>query len=256
MAGLALVATIGVGGLYRQAGPDTSSVDTSERAASVRVQPAKARPATTTTTAPTTTTTAPTTATTAPSTTTAVPAPTTAKRTATTKAPATSTTAAPAPVVATPPAPTPAPAVPAGNLPASTQQEMLSLVNAKRASGTTCGGVAYGPVPALSLSGNITAAADAHATDMATNNYFSHTGVGGSDPGTRMGNAGYAWSAWAENIAAGQTTAASVVSGWFSSAGHCVNFMSSAVTQVGFGMADNPASSYRYYWVADLGRPA
>jgi hypothetical protein len=32
--------------------------------------------------------------------------------------------------------------------------------------------------------------------------------------------------------------------------------MSSAVTQIGFGFAQNPSSSYKTYWVSDLGRPA
>ena len=113
-------------------------------------------------------------------------------------------------------------------------------VNAKRATGTTCGGTAQPPVPALTLQSQISAAADAHARDMATRNYFSHTGAGGSDPGQRMTAAGYRWSAWAENIAAGQATPAAAVDGWFASAGHCRNFMSSTVTQIGFGKAEHP----------------
>jgi uncharacterized protein YkwD len=91
---------------------------------------------------------------------------------------------------------------------------------------------------------------------MATYGYFSHTGRDGSDPGTRLGRAGYRWSAWAENIAAGQPSATDVVNAWFGSAGHCQNFMSSAVTQVGFGFAQNPSSTYKSYWVSDLARPA
>jgi uncharacterized protein YkwD len=43
---------------------------------------------------------------------------------------------------------------------------------------------------------------------------------------------------------------------WFASAGHCANFMSSAVNEIGFAKAENPASPYRIYWVADLGRRA
>jgi uncharacterized protein YkwD len=133
---------------------------------------------------------------------------------------------------------------------------MLGLVNAKRAAGTTCGGVAYAPVPALSLNGALTRAADGHATDMATNNYFSHDTLGGLDPAARILAAGYNILYWAENIAAGQPTPASVISTWFNSAGHCVNFMSGNVTQIGFGEAENAASTYKIYWVADLGRPA
>ena len=111
-------------------------------------------------------------------------------------------------------------------------------------------------MPPLTLNGTISRASDAYAVDMATYNYFSHTGRDGSDPGNRLTAAGYGWSAWAENIAAGQQTATDVVNGWFGSAGHCKNYMRSAVTQVGFGMAQNPSSAYKIYWVSDLGRPA
>lgn len=192
--------------------------------------------------------------------TTKAPVPTTP----TTKAPAptTPTTKAPAPAPTTPttkaPAPptTVAPTVPAGGLSAATQNDMLAQVNARRASGTTCGGKAFPAVPALTLQGNLTNASQAYAVDMATKNYFSHTGSNGSDPGQRITAAGYRWSAWAENIAAGQTSPAAAIAGWFDSAGHCVNFMSASVTQIGFGLATSASSTYGSYWVADLGRPA
>jgi uncharacterized protein YkwD len=215
-----------------------------ERIASVR-WPRHTTSSTSTTRAPATTTTE------SPATTVPAPAPTTTvPATTTTKAPATTTTQAPAPTT------TVAPTGGWGNLGQSGQQQMLAMVNAKRTSGTTCGGTAYPRVPALSLNTTIIKASDAYATDMATHSYFGHTGRDGSDPGQRLTAAGYRWSAWAENIAAGQTTPDSVVAGWFGSTGHCVNFMSSAVTQIGFGKAENPSSVYRYFWVADLGRPA
>jgi uncharacterized protein YkwD len=140
-----------------------------------------------------------------------------------------------------------------GALSAATQQAALGLVNATRATGTTCGGAWYPAVPALALDAQLGAAASDHAIDMASGNYFSHTGGDGSDPGSRITRAGYRWTAWAENIAAGQPTVASVVASWFDSAGHCENFMNPNVNQIGFGMAQNPGSTYAIYWVADLG---
>lgn len=172
----------------------------------------------------------------------------------------TAPTAAPAPAP-TPTAPptTTAPVAPVisvvTNLSAATQQQMLALVNVKRATGLVCGGTSFAPVPPLTLNGTLTQAADGHARDMAARNYFSHTGANGSDPGTRITAAGYHWTAWAENIAAGQTSPESVVAGWFDSAGHCANFMAPVVTQIGFARADNPSSTYGIYWVADMGRP-
>ena len=202
-------------------------------------------PRTTTTTRPPTTTTRPPTTTTLAPTTPKAPTTTTTKAPTTTAAP--TTTQAPATTVAPPPT---------GGLTSAQQSEMLSLVNAKRATGTTCGGVAYPAVPALSIQGQLTSAAAAHAKDMATYNYFSHTGRDGSSAGTRITRTGYVWRAWAENIAAGQQTPAAVIQAWFASAGHCQNFMSSNVTQIGFGKAENLSSTYKIYWVADLARPA
>ena len=164
-----------------------------------------------------------------------------------TQPPAPPTTQAPPP----PPPPPPAP-VTVGS---GTQQAMVAQVNAVRAAGRSCGGTWYGPVPPLSLNGALNTAATVHAVDMATRGYFDHTGLDGSDGGSRMLRAGYAWRAWGENIAAGQPTASSAVDGWFASAGHCANFMSPHFVHVGFGLADLVGSPYGTYWVAALGSP-
>jgi uncharacterized protein YkwD len=250
-----------IAGLY-SAGQVSAKADGGvERVVSVRDLPRSPRTTSTTVRPTATTTPAP-----APTTSTPVattPAPTTPAPTTTTK-PATPTTVRPP--VTTPPTTVPAPptttppvattvAPVAGGLPVATQQQMLALVNAKRATGMTCGSTVFAPVPALTLNGTLTKASDAYALDMANKNYFSHTGADGSDPGMRITAAGYRWSAWAENIAAGQPTPEAVIAGWFDSPGHCVNFMSSAVTQVGFGKADNASSTYGTYWASDLGRP-
>jgi uncharacterized protein YkwD len=199
---------------------------------------------------PTTTTTAAPPAPAAP----ADPAPTTTRPRRTAAAPTS------APVPAEEPAPAPAPTTPPPPAPTTvgsgTQQSMLAQVNAVRAAGRSCGGTWYPPVHGLSLSGALNTVATAHAVDMAVHGYFDHTGLDGSDAGTRMERAGYRWSAWGENIAAGQSTAGAAVQGWFDSPGHCVNFMSGDFTNVGFGLADLPGSPYGTYWVAALGRPA
>lgn len=49
---------------------------------------------------------------------------------------------------------------------------------------------------------------------------MSHTGPGGSDAGDRLTRLGYPWKFWAENVAAGQTTATQVVRAWMNSPGH------------------------------------
>jgi uncharacterized protein YkwD len=250
MAALFLAGAVAVGA-WSWATPDNRVV--SAGAATSRTQLAASRYAWwwpwPPTTRVTTTTTRLATTTTRPTTTTQAPA-TTLPPTTTTTRPPTATTAAPTTTVApTTTAPT------SGGMPSSMAAELLARVNAKRATGTTCGGVAHPAVPALTLQGQLATAADGHARDMATNNFFSHTGSNGSDVGSRITATGYRWQALAENIAAGQTTPQSVIDALFASAGHCVNFMSTAVTQIGFGRAENPASRYRIYWVADMGRP-
>jgi uncharacterized protein YkwD len=219
------------------------------------------KPRVTTTTRPraTTTTRPPVTTTTRPAVTTTTKAPVT---TTTKPRPVTTTAVRPVPTTAPPatappatPPPATAPPAPVGNLAAATQNDLLAQVNARRATGVSCGGTWYPAAPALSLHSVLGKAAQAHATDMATSNYFSHTGLNGSSPGDRISAAGYHWRAWSENIAAGQATTTAVVNGWFGSTGHCQNFMSRTVTQVGFGMVQNPSSTYRIYWVANLAAP-
>jgi uncharacterized protein YkwD len=253
---LAMALFVAVGWVQQTEAPPARTGGPVENVASVRwwQRPQRA----TTTVRPTTTTPPPvaTTTTMAPAPAiTAAPAPTTSRApvTTTTRAPAPTTTAAPAPPP--PPPATVAPPPPVGGLSPAAQAEMLALVNAKRATGTTCGGVAYPAVPPVSLHGNLSAAADAHARDMAANDFFSHTGSNGSNAGARMQAAGYPSRAWAENIAAGQPTPAAVIGALFTSAGHCKNFMAFTFTQIGFGKAENPSSTYRVYWVADLAMP-
>lgn len=135
------------------------------------------------------------------------------------------------------------------------ENQVLTLVNQKRASGATCGGVAKPPVPALTSNSKLRCAARMHAKDMATQNYFSHTSKNGTAFFQRITNAGYTWTSVAENIAAGQATAAAVVAGWMASTGHCNNIMSATLTNIGVGYANGPASTYKHYWVQDFGKP-
>ena len=100
------------------------------------------------------------------------------------------------------------------NPPAGIQAEVLQRVNAFRASGAVCGGVAYPAAGALSWNANLLQAAKGHATDMATNNYFSHTGQDGRSPDQRVLAAGYSYTRMGENIAAGQTSVESAMVGY------------------------------------------
>ena len=138
---------------------------------------------------------------------------------------------------------------------ANFQQEILDRVNQARAAGRTCGSTSYAPVPALRWNGVLFNAAGAHSTDMAANNYFSHTSQDGRNPGQRITGAGYAWSAYGENIAAGQTSVQAVVDGWLASPGHCANIMKASYVDMATACVASSTSTYRTYWTMDLARP-
>lgn len=159
--------------------------------------------------------------TTAKPTTTAAPT-TTAKPTTTTKP---TTTAAPVSTAKPAPAPT---AAPTGGGDAQIHQQILKLVNDER----TKAGCA-----ALTLDGSLTAAATAHSLDMATQGYFSHTGLNGSNPGDRARAAGYNGGGIGENIAAGYGSAEAVMAGWMNSSGHRANILNCGYRVLGVGYA-------------------
>ena len=135
------------------------------------------------------------------------------------------------------------------------QQEILNRVNQARAAGRTCGSTSYAPAPALRWNGVLFNAAGAHSTDMAANNYFSHTSQDGRNPGQRITGAGYAWSGYGENIAAGQTSVQAVVDGWLASPGHCANIMNASYVDMATACVASSTSTYRTYWTMDLARP-
>lgn len=139
----------------------------------------------------------------------------------------------------------------------STDLAMLDAVNTARAQARSCGSTSHAVVPALSWSCQLDTAANRHARDMVSNNFFSHTGSDGSSMSERITAAGYSWSAAAENIAAGQSSVSTVMSGWLASEGHCRNIMSSANTQLGAALAtaEPGTTNYGRYWVQNFARP-
>jgi Ca2+-binding RTX toxin-like protein len=120
----------------------------------------------------------------------------------------------------------------------SLERQMLELINAERAK--------VGVAP-LSLELKLNEAAEGHTEWMLSVDTFSHTGIGGSSPGTRMSNAGFDFSGswgWAENIA-GRTI--SSPSGYadeviglhtqlMNSTGHRNNILNPSLEYIGIGI--------------------
>ncbi len=167
--------------------------------------------------------------------------------------PSPSPSASPAPS----PSPGPSPTADVSCGLAGYQAEMLSRVNAYRAAGASCGvNGSFPPAPALAWNNALTQAGLAHSQDMVANNFFSHTGSGGSNAGQRITAAGYTWHGWGENIAAGYPSVQRVVDGWMASDGHCANLMNASFQDIGVACVRGGASNtYPNYWTMDLARP-
>jgi len=133
--------------------------------------------------------------------------------------------------------------------------EALTLINQLRAESQTCGSTTYPAVDAVTWSSTLTLAAEAHSSNMANYNFFSHTGLDDSTVGNRVSAQGYEWSYVSENIAAGQTSVQAAVDGWMESEGHCINIMSENAQEMGLACAVNNDADYRYYWTQVFAKP-
>ena len=78
---------------------------------------------------------------------------------------------------------------------------------------------------------------------------FSHTRPDGRDCSSIYDDYGYSWMACGENIAAGQTSADEVMTGWMNSEGHKANILSGNFNRIGVACYSDPNSAYGYYWV-------
>jgi uncharacterized protein YkwD len=121
---------------------------------------------------------------------------------------------------------------------------VLTLVNQERAKA----GCAR-----LTRDSSLAKAARAHSADMAARDYFSHTTPEGVTFGKRITNAGYRFSRAAENIAAGQSSPASVMDAWMNSSGHRANILNCNLTNLGVGVIYSTRG--RPYWTQDFGTP-
>jgi len=136
---------------------------------------------------------------------------------------------------------------------ATTVAEVLAKINAARTVTQSCGGANYAAVPPLAWSAKLALAAEAHSLDMATNNFFSHTGSNGSNEADRASAAGYSYWMLGENIAAGPGGVDEVMGAWLASPAHCANLMNSGFKEVGLSCGFSAGSQYQRYWTLVLG---
>ena len=132
---------------------------------------------------------------------------------------------------------------------------VLVLVNNFRKTGGSCGSKLLPPVAPLRLDPLLSKAAQRYAEQMVSKKFFSHKGLDGSHPKSRIEATGYKGKAWGENIALGQETPKEVVASWIKSPGHCSNMLSPLFSELGVGFASDPARPDRLYWVQTFGKP-
>ena len=127
-------------------------------------------------------------------------------------------------------------------------RRVLALVNEARATPRKCGRTTFAAAPPLKMAALLESAAHIQATDMATHNFFEHTGSDGSHPADRVTRVGYRWRTVGENIAAGMRDADGVVRGWLGSPGHCANIMGAQFQEMGVAYAVDRKSDAGIYW--------
>ncbi|CAH1054883.1 CAP domain-containing protein [Paenibacillus pseudetheri] len=115
-------------------------------------------------------------------------------------------------------------------------QQIVTLVNKERA--------AAGLKPVAGLD-SLHKVAATKATDMRTNNYFSHTSPTYGSPFDMMKSFGITYNAAGENIAMGQKTPEEVMKAWMNSAGHRANILNANFNYIGVGYDNN-------YWVQEF----
>ncbi|WP_336789293.1 CAP domain-containing protein [Paenibacillus sp. MMO-177] len=132
------------------------------------------------------------------------------------------------------------------SLQGSFEDEGLALVNQARE--------AAGLQPLIRLEA-LFETAEAKALDMRENHYFDHLSPAYGTPGQMLTQFGVEWTAYGENIAAGQRTPAAVMEAWMNSPGHRANILSPKFTHLGVGYAPGTMNSrYRTYWVQEFVR--
>ncbi|MGB3237270.1 MAG: CAP domain-containing protein [Geitlerinemataceae cyanobacterium] len=102
-------------------------------------------------------------------------------------------------------------------------------------------------------------AAETHSQNMATQDFFSHTGADGSKVSDRTQAVGYRSTFVGENIGAGYTSPEAAFEKWIDSAGHQENILNPNYTEIGVGYVflDNDTGNvnHSHYWTQVFGTP-
>lgn len=129
---------------------------------------------------------------------------------------------------------------------------LLALVNAARVAGRSCGDMSFEPASPFVWDSRLADAARAHASDMATHGFLSHTGSDGGTTGSRVTAAGLDWRLIGENVALGGDDVDATVRDWLTSPGHCFNLMNPDYEMIGMACGAPPDGGTDRYWAQVL----
>jgi uncharacterized protein YkwD len=105
----------------------------------------------------------------------------------------------------------------------------------------------------LKLDAELTAAARAHAQDLAKWDRISHYGSDGSNPWDRVKRAGYNAKLAAENVGTGQASFDEVMKGWQTSPGHNKNLLQPEAQHMGLALVHDPKTEFKTFWTLVIG---
>jgi uncharacterized protein YkwD len=109
-------------------------------------------------------------------------------------------------------------------------------------------------LPALRQQSQLDRAAQSHDDQMVAGGFFAHSGAG-SNPGSRLTQVGFPWSALGEAIATGFPTPRRAVRAWLASTEHCQIMLSPMYRVVGVGANPSPVRGFANRpgtWTADF----
>ena len=132
----------------------------------------------------------------------------------------------------------------------------LATINAVRAEPRRCGERAFPAVASLRWNVRVAYAALLQSEWMKASNTVEHAWPSGERVWSRLAQAGYAWVAADETLAAGYGSIDATMLAWLASPGHCAALMRDDVVDVGVAVvAGDDSNDWPSYWTMVVATP-
>ncbi|MCA0354321.1 MAG: protein kinase [Chloroflexi bacterium] len=110
-------------------------------------------------------------------------------------------------------------------------------------------------VAPLTLQPQVLAVAQAHSSDMSTNNYFSNSNQAGQTIGDLLRQANYIASFWNVHISAGHSTPLAAFNALINDPALQAELLNPNISEFGIGHAQNAQATYGHYWTIVYSQP-